>query len=97
MELEVLKAFFSTGSVGALALTTLFILLKFGPNALSTVLRECTRRSLVRRALNGKTAKERERALNLLIQLEAVQSRDPQADGKDDGSPPLIEPEGGAP
>lgn len=61
----------ASGTVSAAAL---YALLKHGPTAMRTVLREWTRRWLIRCAVKGKTPGERKRAHDLLTSLESTPS-----------------------
>ena len=68
---------------GGTIAAVMFALLKHGPRAVGTVLREWTRFWLVRRAFKGKDKDERKRARDLLKFLE---SEPPNQDRKSDSA-----------
>lgn len=86
--LELLRSTLVSGTVSAIIVAGIIVILKYGPEAMRTVTRERTRARLVRRALDGTTEEERSRAVRLIELLESrpdKQSGDPPPDAMDGG------------
>ena len=70
--LEALRLVLVQGTVGVTLLAAMYVILKQGPQALRTVMRERTRLRLIRLALEADDEEVRKRARGLLTLLESA-------------------------